>query len=88
MAGFGIMIKHDPFWLIRPIGRYAGKLAKRFIGASYRLSKRLTVSLWKIMIDQHNAIITRIVCGVAMVPLAIATAILFLPADLIGGGKK
>ncbi|MCE9643022.1 MAG: hypothetical protein K8Q97_01710 [Candidatus Andersenbacteria bacterium] len=88
MAGFGIIIKHDPFWLIRPLGRYAGKLAKRFIGACYKFSKRSTVSLWKIMTNQHKAIITRIVCGIAMVPLAITTALLFLPADLIGSGKK
>ena len=88
MAGFGIMIKHEPFWLLRPIGRYAGKLAKRFIGASYKLSKRSTVSLWKIVTNQHKAIVTRITCGVAILPLALVTAILFLPADIIGSGKK
>lgn len=91
LCGFGIMFtprKRDPFLLTRPVGRYAKRIASRSIALGYKSLKRWTKSMWVIANNAHYSPVKRVFAAVLLPVLAVGVAVLLIPADIFGSGKK
>jgi hypothetical protein len=91
LCGFGIMLsptKWDPFLLTRPMGRYAKRLLGRTTMEMCKTLKRWTKVMWGISKNPHQSPVARLFAAASLPILGVLVALLAIPADIIGSGKK
>lgn len=93
-CGLSIMIgapfgkKMDPFLVARSFGRLLKRLVSRSVAGSYKALKKSAASAWKVATNPRKPALARLASGAAVPVLAIGIIALWLPAEMIGSGKK